>query len=89
MRRNPLFRRALPLAALATLVAILGHGVRSDAVAQDRAYGSECSLRTLRGAYGLIGSGVRGLGPGVSESFTTVSMVTAAHDSERCWRVDR
>jgi hypothetical protein len=63
------------------LVAILGHGAHSDAVArdraaEDRAHAPECSLRTLRGAYGLVGSGVRGLGPGASESFTTVSMVT-------------
>jgi hypothetical protein len=81
MRRTPLCKRALPLAALATLVAIVGHGVQSDAVAQDRpiqdrAHGPECSLRTLRGAYGLVGSGVRGLGPGAAESFATVSMVT-------------
>lgn len=79
--RSPLRKRALPLAALAILVAILGHGVRSDAVAQDRAtqeraHGPECSPRTLRGGYGLVGSGVRGLGPGASESFATVSMVT-------------
>jgi hypothetical protein len=75
-RPNPICRGAFPLAALATLVAILGYGVRSNAVAQDRAHGPECGLHTLRGAYGLVGSGVRGLGPGASESFTTVSMVT-------------
>jgi hypothetical protein len=54
---------------------MLGHGLQSDAAAQDRKTGPDCSLRTLRGAYGLVGSGVRGLGPGASESFTTVSMV--------------
>jgi hypothetical protein len=78
---DPHRRRALTLLALATLVAMLGHAVRSNAIAQEkatqaRAHGPECSLHTLRGAYGLVGSGVRGLGPGVSESFTTVSMVT-------------
>jgi hypothetical protein len=80
-RWRPLGKRALPLAALSALVAILSYGIDSRALAQDRAtadraHGPECSLRTLRGAYGLVGSGVRGLGPAVSESFTTVSMVT-------------
>ena len=35
-----------------------------------------CGLHTLRGDYGLVGSGVRGLGPGVSEMFATISMVS-------------
>jgi hypothetical protein len=74
--RSKLLRwRAVPLAVFATLL-VLGHGLRSSAAANDRTAGPDCSLRTLRGAYGLLGSGVRGLGPGVSESFTTVSMVT-------------
>jgi hypothetical protein len=35
-----------------------------------------CHTGTLRGGYGLVGSGVRGLGPGASESFATISVVT-------------
>lgn len=35
-----------------------------------------CGNHTLRGDYGLVGSGVRGLGPGASELFATISMVT-------------
>jgi hypothetical protein len=76
MRRNMLSIRAVRLAACATLLAFLGQVLQSDAAAKDQATGPDCSLRTLRGAYGLVGSGVRGLGPGVSEAFTTVSMVT-------------
>jgi hypothetical protein len=76
MRRNLLYRRAIPLLAFATLAAILGDSLPSDAAAEDRATRQHCSLRTLRGAYGLVASGVRGLGPLGSESFTTLSMVT-------------
>jgi hypothetical protein len=73
---SPHFARVhVPLAAFAMLL-VLGHGLRSSAAANDRAAGPDCSLRTLRGVYGLVGSGVRGLGPGASESFTTLSMVT-------------
>lgn len=44
--------------------------------AQPQPGGPVCGLHTLRGDYGLVGSGVRGLGPAGSESFATVSMVT-------------
>lgn len=75
-RRNVLSWRLLPLAAFATLFVMVGNGLQSSAAAQDQGAGPDCTLNTLRGAYGLVGSGVRGLGPGASESFTTVSMVT-------------
>jgi hypothetical protein len=68
-------RRALPPAALVALLALLGSGLQSNAAAQN-GNGPACSVRTLRGAYGLAGSGVRALGPGASESFVTISMVT-------------
>ena len=76
IRRDVRLWRAVPLAAFATLLVILAYGRQSDAAPQDAAAKPDCSLRTLRGAYGLVGSGVRGLGPGASESFTTVSIVT-------------
>jgi hypothetical protein len=76
MNLTSLSRRAVPLVIVATVLVLFGHGMQSNAAAHDRASGPDCSLRTLRGAYGLVGTGVRGLGPGVSESFTTVSMVT-------------
>ena len=50
--------------------------VPSTVAAQDDARGNGCSTRTLRGSYGLIGTGTRGLGPGVIEQFVTISMVT-------------
>ena len=74
--RNLVSWRALLPAALATLLALVVPGLRSQAAAQDSGDGPACSVRTLRGAYGLVGNGVRGLGPAGSESFVTVSMVT-------------
>src|SRR6476660_9380329 len=44
--------------------------------AQEEKRDRECSDRTLRGDYGLVSTGTRGLGPGASESFVTISMVT-------------
>ena len=60
---------------IVVLVAALAWAVPVVAVAQDDT-GRTCSERTLHGDYGLVGSGVRGLGPGASESFATISMVT-------------
>jgi hypothetical protein len=74
--RNLLPWRALSPVALVALLAVLGPGLKSEAAAQDGGDGPACSVRTLRGAYGLVGNGVRGLGPTASESFVTVSMVT-------------
>ena len=68
--------RALAPVALVALVAVLAPGLRSEAAAQDRGDGPACSVRTLRGTYGLVANGVRGLGPAASESFITLSMVT-------------
>ena len=39
-----------------------------------------CGTHTLQGAYGLVGTGTRGLGPGVTEPFVTISMVTYGGD---------
>ena len=72
--RRPLVR-AIPVAGLmVTLAAILS--IPWGIAAEQNGRGKDCSPHTLRGEYGLVGSGVRGLGPGVSESFATISMVT-------------
>ena len=67
---------ALAFAAAASLAAALIAGVPKPATADDDEEGRECSNRTLRGEYGLVGTGTRALGPGATETFTTVSMVT-------------
>jgi hypothetical protein len=67
--------RAAAVAALAILAAV-AVSIPRGVSAQADAGGRTCGLHTLRGDYGLIGSGVRGLGPGAAETFATVSMVT-------------
>ena len=47
---------------------------RTVTAADDDALG--CSNRTLRGDYGILVSGVRGLGPGVRESFVGTALRT-------------
>ena len=61
------------LAAIAAAVAV---SVPFGITARVNAAQGNCGTHTLRGEYGLVGTGVRGLGPGVSETFATVSMVT-------------
>ena len=70
------FRRVALLGLTVALLGTLGLGIQPGAAAQNDAAGGVCSVRTLHGSYGLVGSGVRGLASGASESFATISMVT-------------
>jgi hypothetical protein len=63
------------VAAVATAAIVVGN-VSPRVSAQVDGGGPVCDARTLRGDYGLTGTGVRGLGPGASEAFATISMVT-------------
>lgn len=71
-----LFRRVALLSLTAAALGTLGLAIQPGIAAQGNESGGVCSARTLHGAYGLVGGGVRGLGPGSSESFATISMVT-------------
>ena len=73
---NRLLRRAIPVATVSILGGALAPTVPSTVAAQDDARGRACSARTLRGDYGLVGTGTRGLGPAGIEQFVTISMVT-------------
>jgi hypothetical protein len=73
---EPLLRRTAPVAGVAGLLAALALGVPGGVAAEGDGEGRRCGVDTLRGDYGLVGTGVRGLGPGASETFATVSMVT-------------
>lgn len=73
--RSRLLRYAIPALLAVSAVTAAGVAAPPPVAAQNEDAG-RCSLHTLKGDYGLIGSGVRGLGPGASESFATVSMVT-------------
>lgn len=74
--RRRLVSQALTAAGVIGVVAAFAASVPRGVAAQDHRGGRACSERTLHGDYGLVGTGVRGLGPGASETFTTVSMVT-------------
>jgi hypothetical protein len=69
-------RRAILVATVAILAVALASSAPSAVTAQDDARGRACSARTLQGDYGLVGTGTRGLGPGIAEQFVTISMVT-------------
>ena len=69
-------RRAVPVAATIALLAVLAASIPWGVAAQGDGTGRVCGTETLRGAYGLVGTGVRGLGPGLSEAFATISVVT-------------
>jgi hypothetical protein len=74
-RRLPL-SRALPVAGVVGLVAAFALSVPWGVAAQGEGDRRVCGTHTLHGDYGLTGTGVRGLGPGASETFATISMVT-------------
>jgi len=74
--RRQLLRRTLSAVGVAGLLVAYALGAPWRAAAQDNGDGRVCGAHTLHGDYGLTGTGVRGLGPGASETFTTVSMVT-------------
>jgi hypothetical protein len=74
-RRQPV-RRLLPVAGVVGLLTVAALSLPWGVVAQDDGGGRVCGTHTLRGDYGLTGTGVRGLGPGASEVFATISMVS-------------
>jgi hypothetical protein len=71
-----LIHRAIPFATVAIVAIALAPNVPSTVAAQDDASARACSIRTLRGDYGLVGTGTRGVGPATIEQFVTISMVT-------------
>jgi hypothetical protein len=75
-------RRAFPFAAAAGLAAIVGLSLSSTATAADDDGPRGCSNRTLRGDYGILVSGIRGLGPGITESFVGTALRTYDGDGQ-------
>lgn len=68
--------RTMSVAIAAGLVAVAGMGLTGTVTAANDNGPRGCSNRTLRGDYGILVSGVRGLGPGVSESFVGTALRT-------------
>jgi len=68
--------RFVPLGTAVAIVVALAASVSQGVSGQAEGSGRVCNTQTLRGDYGLVGTGVRGLGPGITETFATISMVT-------------
>ena len=68
---------------MATVVAvILGLSVSGTATAANKDGLGECTNATLRGDYGILVSGIRGAGPGVTESFVGTALRTYDGDGQ-------
>lgn len=67
--RVPLLRRAIPVAMAAGLATTVALSIPRGVSADDDRRGHVCSIATLRGEYGVLVSGVQGIGPGRTESF--------------------
>ncbi len=70
------FFRTMSAALAAGLVAVAGFSLSGTVTASNDQGPRACSNRTLRGDYGILVSGVRGLGPGVRESFVGTALRT-------------
>jgi hypothetical protein len=69
-------RRAGAVAMASGLAVIVGLSLSGTATAADQDGAAQCTNRTLRGDYGILVSGIRGVGPGVSESFVGTALRT-------------
>jgi hypothetical protein len=74
--RARFLRRAIPIAIAAALTAFVGLSLPRTVTAANDDGPRGCSNRTLRGDYGILVSGIRGLGPGASESFVGTALRT-------------
>jgi hypothetical protein len=68
-------RRAILVAVAAGVAAIAALALPSTVTANDDGH-RECGNRTLRGDYGILVSGIRGVGPGMTESFVGTALRT-------------
>jgi hypothetical protein len=76
-------RQAAVAVAMVTGVAvIIGLSVSGTATAAIKDGAGPCTNRTLRGDYGILVSGTRGLGPGVTESFVGTALRTYDGDGQ-------
>lgn len=69
------WRRAISVAIAAGIAAMVGLTVPRTVTANNDGR-RDCSNRTLRGDYGLLVSGIRGVGPGITESFVGTALRT-------------
>ena len=69
-------RRAGAIAMASGVAVIVGLSLSGTATAANKDGPRDCTNRTLRGDYGILVSGTRGLGPGVAESFVGTALRT-------------
>ena len=75
-------RRAGAVAMATGLAVIVGLSLSGTATAANEDGPRECTNRTLHGDYGIIVSGIRGLGPGITESFVGTALRTYDGDGQ-------
>ena len=73
---KPWLRWTIQAAVATGLVAMLAVSVPRGVTAQDDGPGRACSNATLRGDYGFLVGGIRGAGPGLTESFVGTGVRT-------------
>jgi hypothetical protein len=76
MRIEKILNGTIPLVVAAGLVLGPALSVTRAVTADDDGRGRACSNGTLRGDYGVLVSGIRGAGPGVTEPFVLVGLRT-------------
>jgi hypothetical protein len=74
--RTPVLRRAIQATVATGLVAMVVVSVPRGVMAEDDGRGRACSNATLRGDYGFVVGGIRGVGPGVTETFVGIGLRT-------------
>ena len=72
-------RRAGAVAIASGLAVLVGLSLSGTATAANK---DECTNGALRGDYGILISGIRGLGPGVTESFVGTALRTYDGDGQ-------
>ena len=69
-------RRAGAIAMATGVAVIIGLSLSGTATAANQDGPRDCTNRTLRGEYGILVSGIRGRGPGITESFVGTALRT-------------
>lgn len=75
-------RRGGAIAMAIGVAVIVGLSLSGTATAANQDGPGECTNRTLRGDYGILVSGIRGVGPGVRESFVGTALRTYDGDGQ-------
>lgn len=74
--RRPWLRWTIQATLATGLVAMLAVSVPRGVSAQSNGHGQACSNATLQGDYGFLVGGIRGAGPGLTESFVGTGVRT-------------